>query len=64
MAHLVIVHLEQDYQKIVVNADQIIHADRTPGQPSPGYTTIYLTGAKSFLIRETLDELVDLCGRP
>jgi uncharacterized protein YlzI (FlbEa/FlbD family) len=61
MAHLITVHLEQDYQPIVVNADHIIHADRAPEQRSAKYTTIFLTGAKTFLIRESLDELVDLC---
>jgi uncharacterized protein YlzI (FlbEa/FlbD family) len=61
MAHLITVHLEQDYQPIVVNADHIIHADRTPEQRSAKYTTIFLTGAKTFLVRESLDELVDLC---
>lgn len=58
MAKLIRVHLDHNNQEIVINADRIIYADVTSRPNAPGYTNVFLTDEKVFMIRETLDELI------
>jgi hypothetical protein len=57
MAHLIIVHRDHNNQEIVLNADNVVSAERVGAGGAKSYTMVSLTNGKSLTIRETLNEL-------
>jgi hypothetical protein len=60
MAHLIIVHRDHNDQEIVLNADNVVSAERVGIGGAKSYTMVTLANGKSLTIRETLNELCRL----
>jgi hypothetical protein len=62
MAHLITVHRDNTDEEILLNADQILWAERiATGEP---YTNLNLAGDRHLTIREPFEELRRLIGWP
>ncbi len=60
MAHIITVHQEGNGSEILINADQIVQAERI-SDPRGNYTNLKLRDTHSIPIRESLEDLKQLC---